>query len=520
MDSDSGSVPDDLSTAVLAAIDQGVVVVAGSGTISYLNTAASDILGLDSDVIGTAATDSLPFGDVLVALGTGENHPAADLPDDAKTEMTANGRQFSLSPDPDGIELTIVCGDRRWQFVVRSETVGDDPVAGSSLLLFRDVSMQRQIEAQLQTALGYSSDLVALLDTDGSIQYLNSASETSIEIPYDLAVSDTLVTAVHPDDRAAIKRALVTVAETGESVSNHCRIETAGDGWKLFELTIHNTESLSALDGLILTARDITEQHRFEQRRQVMNRVLRHDLRNDMNVVIGHAEMLAHDDDETVAEHGRKIRKKALSLVNLGEKVRTIDQQLHGMDRQLRQLNLSRIVREEIEAVHEQCPHVVIRSRINETVIIGNSLVRTAIRNLLDNSIEHNDTTCPEIEVSTTYLPDTDQVQLEISDNGPGIPAGEKQVIAEGVETPLAHNSGLGLWLVKWIVDGMDGTLSITTNSPRGAVVQLILPAADDESPPAANDRSIALVEQLRFEEHVRATVDGEPISTTTRSGE
>jgi len=275
VDFGSGSIPDDFSTTLLAAIDHGVVVVSGSGTISYLNTAASDILGLDSDVIGTAATDSLPFGDVLVALGTGENHPTADLLYNADTEVTANGRQFSLLADSEGAELTVVCGDRRRQFVVRSVTAGDDPTTGSSLLLFRDVSMQRQIEAQLQTALGYSSDLVALLDTDGSIQYLNSASETSIEIPYDLAVSDTLVTAVHPDDRAAIKRALVTVAETGESVSNHCRIETAGDGWKLFELTIHNTESLSALDGLILTARDITEQHRFEQRRQVMNRVLR-----------------------------------------------------------------------------------------------------------------------------------------------------------------------------------------------------------------------------------------------------
>jgi len=56
---------------------------------------------------------------------------------------------------------------------------------------------------------------------------------------------------------------------------------------------------------------------------------------------------------------------------------------------------------------------------------------------------------------------------------------GERRAITNEAETPLEHISGLGLWLVKWIVDGMDGSLSISQNSPRGTVVTLSFPAAD-----------------------------------------
>jgi len=186
---------------------------------------------------------------------------------------------------------------------------------------------------------------------------------------------------------------------------HHCRLETTGDGWRTFEITVRENESLPAVDGLIVTARDVTDRHQFEQRRQVMNRILRHDLRNDMNVVVGHAEMLLQADDETVTNHAETIRQKALSLVNLGDKVRTIDQQLHGVDRQLRQINIAQIVREEINTVHDEYPSVIIRSRIDETTIIGNTLIRTAIRNILDNSIVHNDNSCPEIEVEVNRPP-------------------------------------------------------------------------------------------------------------------
>ncbi|WP_330995642.1 ATP-binding protein [Halobacterium salinarum] len=65
-----------------------------------------------------------------------------------------------------------------------------------------------------------------------------------------------------------------------------------------------------------------------------------------------------------------------------------------------------------------------------------------------------------------------------VKDDGPGIPQTEQQVITSGVETPLKHGSGLGLWIVSWLVTRSNGPLSFNENTPQGSIVTIHLPAA------------------------------------------
>ncbi|MDZ7731370.1 MAG: ATP-binding protein [Natrialbaceae archaeon] len=67
---------------------------------------------------------------------------------------------------------------------------------------------------------------------------------------------------------------------------------------------------------------------------------------------------------------------------------------------------------------------------------------------------------------------------MTIVDNGPGIPDHELAVLDEGEETPLQHGSGLGLWLVYWLVDKSNGSLEFETGED-GTSVTCLLPAAD-----------------------------------------
>ncbi|WP_197409880.1 ATP-binding protein, partial [Haloferax profundi] len=59
---------------------------------------------------------------------------------------------------------------------------------------------------------------------------------------------------------------------------------------------------------------------------------------------------------------------------------------------------------------------------------------------------------------------------IHVTDNGPGIPDTELTVLESGTETPLQHISGLGLWLVHWIIDRSNGRLRFAENQPRGTV--------------------------------------------------
>jgi len=465
----------EVAAAVLSAIDNGVVLLDSEGRIQRANETVRNELGLSEDAVDSPADGALPLGEYLLELSPEESlsestlapAPTPDEVDDAP----------ALRPHTAGVELIVPQGDLDRCFAVKARSL--PATVGDRLLLFEEISAQRRIESQFKTAMGYTSDTVMVVRPDGAVRYVTDSPETTTGSPREIAVSTNLVDSVHPDDRSTLTTALTDAAEAGNTSIHHCRLETTGDGWRMFEITVRENESLPAVEGLIVTARDVTNRHQFEQRRQVMNRILRHDLRNDMNVVVGHADMLLQSNDDRVTNHAETIRKKALSLVNLGDKVRTIDQQLHGVDRQLRQINIAQVVREELNSVHDEYPSIIIRSQIDETAIIGNTLIRTAIRNVLDNSIVHNDNNCPEIEVAVTRRDKTNRVQVQIRDNGPGIPDGERRAITNEGETPLEHISGLGLWLVKWIVDGMDGSLSIEQNSPRGTIVTLSFPAAD-----------------------------------------
>jgi len=511
---------DGLSEAILAAVDDGVVVLGEDRTISCTNETAREFFGLDSDIAGTPAAEALPRGEALAGLATDSLDDTDETDDTDRVIEDVNDQPVpealpALRAHSSGAELVVRRGEATRHFVVRSEPLDVATAAADTLLLFEDVSAKRQIETQFERILDYTTDSAGIVHADGTIRYMSAVPDSPTEEFVRIADADNILDIAHPDDRRTVRNALEAASETGNRSIQHCRLETATEGWKMFEITVRENTSLPAVEGLILTARDVTDQHHFEQRRQVMNRILRHDLRNDMNVVVGHAEMLADHDDRMVARNAETIRKKALSLVNLGDKVRTIDRQLHGVDRDLRQINVSQILREEIDTVHEEYPSVIIRSRIEEVSILGNPLIRIAISNLLDNSIEHNDNNAPEIEVELNHLADTHRVELEIRDNGPGIPEGEKRAITNEGETPLEHISGLGLWLVKWIVDGMHGTLSITANSPRGTVVTLSFPAA--EGAKAEEDAHAGRVlDPAVFGS--RSPARDDPIETSTRS--
>jgi sensor histidine kinase regulating citrate/malate metabolism len=67
-------------------------------------------------------------------------------------------------------------------------------------------------------------------------------------------------------------------------------------------------------------------------------------------------------------------------------------------------------------------------------------------------------------------------VSIEIADNGPGIPDSEWEIIKTGLETPLQHTSGIGLWILYWSVTAMGGTVERAANEPRGTVLTVEIP--------------------------------------------
>ena len=264
---------------------------------------------------------------------------------------------------------------------------------------------------------------------------------------------------------------------------------THGDGgWRTVE-AIAAVGRDTGGERLLVNLRDVTDRQRYEQRLRVLNRVLRHDLRNDANVVLGYADLLlAADLSDEARDRARAIRRKATRLVELGEQARAVDRTLHATGGESRPVRLDRVIRAVTDRARESYADCQIDADCPDEVRVrANDLLASAISELVGNGIEHNDSTEPWVRVSVTV---GDQwVYVTVTDDGPGIPESERTVLDHGTETALEHGSGLGLWLVNWIVDAVDGDVSFAERTPRGSEVTLrLIPASEPSADSSSAD--------------------------------
>lgn len=254
---------------------------------------------------------------------------------------------------------------------------------------------------------------------------------------------------------------------------------------------IINQTSIGSVVGFIVgiyqvrqrTARARAEQ--LSERLTVVNRVLRHDLRNGANIIHGWAGMLNDQlDDPKQAE---AIQREATDLVELGNHARSIEYLLCE-DQDLDTIDVVSVIETRLDRVTDIHPDVEIDTSLgSKAQAKAHPLIETALANVLDNAVKHNDKATPQITVECDHVTDggDEYVEIRIGDNGPGIPDGELAVLERGYETQLEHTMGLGLWLVNWIVRESGGEIRFEDNSPEGSIVAIRLEAATTKTSPA-----------------------------------
>jgi signal transduction histidine kinase len=210
-----------------------------------------------------------------------------------------------------------------------------------------------------------------------------------------------------------------------------------------------------------------------EQRMAVLNRVLRHNVRNEMNVILGYAEVIAENaarDD--IRRSAETIRRRGNRLVQASDQARWLGQQLDVEDPQT--VDLAAEAEDIVTEVAAEHPEATVSLSAPDSVHVrAVPQIGIAIQNLVENACVHHDGT-PTVEVQIET--DSDEAHLSVADDGPGIPTQELSVLQSGEETPLEHGSGLGLWVTKWLVDRSGGTIDFRENDPHGSVVILRLP--------------------------------------------
>ena len=230
--------------------------------------------------------------------------------------------------------------------------------------------------------------------------------------------------------------------------------------------------------GLQVMVRDASQRRQREGLISVINRVLRHNVRNKLTVISGRAEMLAAELDGDAKSNADAIVQAAARLLNLTESARHIEAN-RELSPELETIDLAPIMTDLVAQLNEEYPDATVTAEVPETAVAQTlPRIETALWELLENAAEH---TGPQPTVTVTIMATDDQVVLTISDNGPGFPEDERQVLADGKEEPLVHGQGLGLYLAYWIITNLDGEIEVP-KSQSGTTIEVRIPTASDQS--------------------------------------
>ena len=218
---------------------------------------------------------------------------------------------------------------------------------------------------------------------------------------------------------------------------------------------------------------DVTEDRRRQQRLRVLHRVLRHNLRNDLSVVIGavqHLRSAVTDPDATTMTD--RILEAAERIDAVSQQAREVESALSNTSaRPVDPASLARSVADSYPAA------IDVDSSIPASVAVpGGPGLYDALDNLVENAVEH---TADGTAIRVTIENDDDEVRLRVEDDGPGIPDIERAAVFEGETiTTLQHGSGLGIWLARWVAESAGGDLRYD-RVDGWTVVTIRLPAVE-----------------------------------------
>jgi signal transduction histidine kinase len=326
-----------------------------------------------------------------------------------------------------------------------------------------------------ERVLAEMADAVVVTDTRWDVTELNDAAVTLFEDDSETlrgrAVEDLLPGFVPPGDDAD-PPVVETVTLSTAGVERHYELRAS-------DFTDHH----GRLIGHAIVLRDVTDRRHYLQRLEVMNRVLRHNLRTEANLLHGYADLVVSELDagnvETARQHADRVQESAFDLAEISEKARKLDDVVDGErgDGERETAPVVDQLRAAIEEVTTEYPDANVRlGALPDPDVECSMTVVPVVRELVENAVEHTPDETPRVVVWGGV--DDGTLVVRVADEGPGIHPQEVEAIRAAVETPLHHGSGLGLWLVTWGVNQLGGTVSFDDRDGGGTVVTLRIPAA------------------------------------------
>lgn len=223
--------------------------------------------------------------------------------------------------------------------------------------------------------------------------------------------------------------------------------------------------------------RDISARRAREERLQVLDRVLRHNLRNRMNVITGHADRLMQHDEDAVVTMAETIKRSASQLLSISEQIHNFGGLIDEADDSLTTFEVTALFEDLCRDMRTEYPGLSISTDSPGSLqMAAVDLFPAALREFLDLAVANNDwKTNADLVLAARQT--NEQTVLTVEDRGGTIPAGDLEALATERESPLEHPEGLEIWLLRWAIANSEGELSVESEPRSTVTITLPLPA-------------------------------------------
>ena len=237
----------------------------------------------------------------------------------------------------------------------------------------------------------------------------------------------------------------------------------------------------------LLIIRDITEAREREQLRRDFTANVTHELKTPLTSISGFAELMAagmYQKKEDIAHFGQLIRQEAkrlLEMINSIIFLSRIEEVPAGTLKEA--VPLGDLIRTVVDFMDPFCKEkqVTVHCQLTQDKVRGSgSLLREMAMNLIDNGVKYNR---PGGHVYVSMKRDGAWVQLTVRDTGIGIPDAVQERVferfyrVEESRSKQSGGSGLGLSIVKHIVEQHQGQISLVSRLNEGTTITVRLPA-------------------------------------------
>jgi len=398
-----------------------------------------------------------------------------------------------------------------------------------------------QVQSRFGALVRHSSDLVLLLDPQGTVSFASPAAIKVLGLAPEQLTGQRLTGLLHPDDAATAATFLQALLRQSEPLLHQCRLRHTDGSWRILEISGSDHLADPAVQGLVLNARDITERHRLEdqlreaQKMEAVGRLaggIAHDFNNLLSAILGNAELAeshlpeghpAAKDLRRVygaATRGAVLTSRLLSFcrqdspqsttIDPGELISGVAPLLEGL------------LGEQVRLVLDLDPQAW-------SITMDPNELEQALLNLAANSRDampeggkltlrlHNQRL--QETIITPYLPiaSGESVILDVTDSGTGMDEATLQHLFEPFFTTKLRGKGTGLGLasVYGLLKSAQGGIDVWSKPGDGTTIRLVFPrsTAPVEAPAAPSgpealrgSETILLVED---EPAVRQSIQG-----------